>query len=135
MLRPGRGPRRCRGFKGPPPLVRLLAWDCEHLATRALHSDTRPESGATTQRENEVQGRFFLDPVARQCVVILERLAGEDEALLVGRDTLLGGDLSLNDRNGVRFCDVECDSPAGQCLDKDLHVWCFPGLRSARVLR
>ncbi len=73
-----RGPRRCCGFKDLPPLLRLLTWDCEHLATRALrmHIDTRPQSGATAQGENEVQGRFFLDPVVRQCVAILERLAG-----------------------------------------------------------
>ncbi len=42
-----------------------------------------------------MQSRLFLDVVVAQGAAILELLAGENETLLVGRDTLLVLDLGL----------------------------------------
>merc|ERR1712146_524642 len=41
---------------------------------------------AAAEAEHEVEGRLLLDVVVRQGAAILELLAGEDQALLVGRD-------------------------------------------------
>ena len=41
----------------------------------------------TTQAENKVEGRLLLDVVIGKGATILKLLAGEDETLLVGRDT------------------------------------------------
>jgi hypothetical protein len=54
-----------------------------------------------TEAENEVKGGFLLDVVVRQGAAILELLAGEDQALLVRRDTLLVLDLGLHVVDGV----------------------------------
>lgn len=45
--------------------------------------------GATTKAQDKVQRRLLLDVVVRQRAAVLELLAGEDQTLLVGRDTLL----------------------------------------------
>jgi hypothetical protein len=37
--------------------------------------------------EDEVESRLLLDVVVRKSAAVLELLAGEDKALLVGRDT------------------------------------------------
>ena len=43
--------------------------------------------GTTTQTEHQVKGRLLLDVVVAQSATILKLLAGEDETLLVRRDT------------------------------------------------
>ena len=52
-------------------------------------------------------------------------LAGEDEALLIGRDALLVLDLGLDVVDGVGGLDVEGDGLARQGLDENLHGWRF----------
>jgi len=69
-----------------------------------------------------VEGRFLLDVVIRESTAILELLAGEDEALLIGRDSLLVLDLSLHVVDGVRWLDLKGDRLAGEGLDEDLHT-------------
>ena len=88
-----------------------------------------------------MKGRLLLDVVVAQGAAILELLAGEDQALLVGRDAasidrqstfpsprrhrcspLLVLDLGLDVVNGVRGLDLEGDGLAGEGLDKDLHA-------------
>jgi hypothetical protein len=54
-----------------------------------------------TEAENEVKGGFLLDVVVRQGAAILELLAGEDQALLVRRNTLLILNLGLDIVDGV----------------------------------
>ena len=44
---------------------------------------------ASSQTQNEVQGRFLLNVVIGERATIFELLAGEDKALLVGRDAFL----------------------------------------------
>lgn len=43
----------------------------------------------TTQTKHEVKGRLLLDVVIRKSAAVLELLAGEDQALLVRRNTFL----------------------------------------------
>lgn len=45
--------------------------------------------GTTTEAEHEVEGGLLLDVVVREGAAVFELLAGEDQALLVGGDTLL----------------------------------------------
>ncbi len=44
---------------------------------------------AAAQPQYQVQGGFLLDVVVREGAAVFELLAGEDQALLVGRDALL----------------------------------------------
>ena len=63
----------------------------------------------TTQTEHEVESRLLLDVVVRERAAVLELLAGEDEALLVGGDALLVLDLGLDVVDGVRGLHLKGD--------------------------
>ena len=65
---------------------------------------------------------LLLDVVVRKSAAILELLAGEDEALLVGRDALLVLDLSLDILTGVGWLTINGAGLAGQSRDEDLHT-------------
>jgi len=64
---------------------------------------------------------LLLDVVVREGVAVLELLAREDQALLVGRDARFVLDLSLDVVDRVRRLELEGDRLAGDRLDKDLH--------------
>jgi len=76
---------------------------------------------ATAQPQHEVQRRLLLDVVVGEGAAILELLAGEDEALLVGRDALLVLDLGLDVVDRVRRLNLEGDRLTRESLHKDLH--------------
>ena len=59
-----------------------------------------------------MQRGLLLDVVVRERAAVLELLAGEDEALLVGGDALLVLDLGLDVVNRVRRLDLERDGLA-----------------------
>ena len=42
----------------------------------------------TTETQHQVEGRLLLDVVVAEGAAVLELLAGEDQALLVGWDTV-----------------------------------------------
>ena len=68
-----------------------------------------------------MQRRLLLDVVVAERAVVLELLAGNDEALLVGRDALLVLDLGLDAVNQVGQMHVaKRNRLAIQRLDKDL---------------
>ena len=77
--------------------------------------------GTTAQAEHEVQGGLLLDVVVGKSAAVLELLAGEDQALLVGRDALLVLDLGFDIVDGVARLHLEGDSLAREGLDEDLH--------------
>ena len=56
---------------------------------------------AAAKAEHQVQGGLLLDVVISKGAAILELLAREDEALLVGRDALLVLNLRLDHVDGV----------------------------------
>jgi len=65
--------------------------------------------------------RLFLDIKICESSAILKLLAGEDEALLVGRDAFFVLDLCLYILNSVAGLNLECDRLSSQGLDEDLH--------------
>ena len=64
-----------------------------------------------------MEGRLLLDVVIGESAAILKLLAGENQALLVRRDTLLVLDLALDVVDGVRGLDLKGDGLAGDCDD------------------
>jgi len=68
-----------------------------------------------------MKGRLLLDVVVGEGTAILELLAGEDQALLVGGDSLLVLDLGLDIVDGVAGLYLEGNSLAREGLHKDLH--------------
>jgi len=63
----------------------------------------------------------LLNVVVRESAAILELLAGEDQALLVGGNALLVLDLGLDIVDGVRGLDLEGDGLTRKGLHEDLH--------------
>ena len=98
--------------------VRGLNVQSDGLAGEGLHEDLH----ATTESEDQVEGRLLLDVVVRKSATILELLASEDESLLVRRNTFLVLNLSLDVLNSVRGLNVEGDGLTGEGLDEDLHT-------------
>jgi len=90
----------------------------DRLASQGLDEDLH----TTTETEHQVEGRLLLDVVVRESAAVLKLLAGEDEALLIGGDTLLVLNLRLDVVDGVGRLDVEGDRLAGQGLNIDLLV-------------
>ena len=68
---------------------------------------------AAAETEHEVEGGLLLDVVVREGAAILELLAREDQALLVGGDALLVLDLGLDVVDGVGRLNLEGDGLAG----------------------
>ena len=68
-----------------------------------------------------MEGGLLLNIVVREGATVLKLFAGEDQALLVGRDTFLVLDLGLDIVNGIRGLDFEGDGLSSQGLDEDLH--------------
>lgn len=64
----------------------------------------------------------FLNVVVAQSSAILKLLAGEDESLLIGRDSLLILNLGLHILDGVGRLDLEGDGLAREGLHEDLHL-------------
>ena len=98
--------------------VRGLNVQGDGLAGEGLHEDLH----ATTESEDQVEGGLLLDVVVRKSATILELLASEDESLLIGRNTFLVLDLSLDVFDGVRRLNIESDGLAGESLNEDLHA-------------
>ena len=69
-----------------------------------------------------MEPRLLLDVVVGEGAAVLELLASEDEALLIGRDALLVLDLGLNVVDGVGGLDLEGDGLAREGLNEDLHL-------------
>ena len=69
-----------------------------------------------------MEGALFLNVVIGKCTPVFELLASEDQALLVGWDTLLVLNLRLHVVDGVGRLDFERDRLASESLDEDLHA-------------
>merc|ERR1712122_263236 len=68
-----------------------------------------------------MKSRFFLNVVVRQRTAIFELFTGENQTLLIRRDSFFVLDFGLHVLDGVRRLDLKGDGFAGQGLDKDLH--------------
>lgn len=83
---------------------------------------------AAAQTQHEVDGGLLLDVVVAERAPVVELLAREDEALLVGRDALLVLDLGLDHVDGVGGLDLERDGLSRERLDEDLHRCALVGV-------
>jgi len=97
--------------------VRRLDVKSDGLASESLDEDLH----TTSESEDEMESRLLLDVVVGESSSILELLSGENETLLIGRDTFLVLDLGLNVFDGVRRLDIEGNGLSSQSLDEDLH--------------
>jgi len=77
--------------------------------------------GATAQAEHEVKCALLLDVVVREQLVVLELLSCENQALLVGRDTLLVLNLRFQALDRVRRLGIERDGFTSKSFDENLH--------------
>ena len=68
-----------------------------------------------------MQGALLLDVVVAEGAAILQLLSGEDQALLIRRNSLLVLDLLLDIINCVRWLDIKGDCLSSESLDEDLH--------------
>ena len=68
------------------------------MTRRTLDEDLHSSS----QSKNEMKSRLLLNVVVGEGSTVLELLSGEDESLLVGRNSLLVLDLSLDVFDRVR---------------------------------
>ena len=75
-----------------------------------------------TKAKHEVKSGLLLDVVVRESAAVLELLAGEDEALLIRRDSFLVLDLLLDVVDAVGGLHPELDGLARNGLArKSLH--------------
>jgi len=91
------------------------------LASEGLDEDLH----ATAETEDEMESGLLLDVVVGEGSAVFELLAGEDESLLVRRDTFLVLNLGLDVIDGVGGLDLEGDGLAGEGLHEDLHDCSF----------
>merc|ERR1711913_246827 len=98
--------------------VRWLDIKSDGFTSESLDEDLH----TTSESEDEMEGRFLLDVVVGESSSILELLSSEDESLLIGWNSFLVLDLSLNVLNGVRWLDIEGDGLSSESLDEDLHT-------------
>ena len=68
-----------------------------------------------------MKGRLLLNVVVGKGPTIFELLPGEDETLLIRRNTLLVLDLGLDIVDSVRGFHLESDCLASKGLNKNLH--------------
>jgi len=69
-----------------------------------------------------VESRLLLDVVVAESAAVLELLAGEDKALLIGGNSFLVLNLGFNIIDGIGWLDLKGDGLAGEGLDEDLHT-------------
>ncbi len=84
--------------------------------------DENLHAGTTTQTQHQVKRGLLLDVVVRERAVVLELLAGKDEALLVWRNAFLVLDLGFHVCNGIGRLHIERDGFARKGLDENLHT-------------
>jgi len=68
-----------------------------------------------------MEGRFLLDVVVREGSAIFELFSGEDQSLLLWRDSFLVLNLRLDVRDRVIWLDVQGDRLPREGLDENLH--------------
>merc|ERR1711972_56387 len=98
--------------------VRWFDIEGNGLSSQGLNEDLH----TTSESQDQMESGFLLDVVVSQSSSIFKLLTSEDKSLLIGWDTFLVLDLSLNVLNGVRWFDIEGDGLSSQGLNEDLHT-------------
>merc|ERR1739848_120153 len=97
------------------------------MRKRSVHGAwIRPQQASisqssTTQTQNQMERRLFLDIVIGQCASVLQLLPCEDQPLLVWRDAFFVLNFSFDVVNGVRCFDIKSNGLPSERLHKDLH--------------
>merc|ERR1712223_798336 len=98
------------------------------VASLDLQGDGLPCQGldkdlhTSSQPEDQMESRLFLDVIIGQRPAVLKLLASEDQPLLIRGDSFLILNLSLNILNTVAGFNLQGDGLAGQGLHEDLHA-------------
>ena len=92
----------------------LIVLTSKHHQGRLNNTSSKPQ--------HKMKCRFFLDVVVSQSTAIFELLSGEDQSLLIRRDSFFVLDLGLDIVDGVAALDLESDGLAGQGFHEDLHT-------------
>ncbi|KAL8136444.1 hypothetical protein V2J09_002445 [Rumex salicifolius] len=106
--------------------VRAFNLQGDSLASQGLNKDLHP----TTQAKHKMKGGLLLNGSS-----ILKLLSGEDEPLLVRRDSFLVLDLSLDIINGVRALNFQGDRLPSEGLHEDLHATTEPEDQGSSVFK
>jgi hypothetical protein len=78
----------------------------------------------TSESEDQVKGGLLLDVVVGQSSSVFELFTGEDQSLLIWRDTFFVLDLGFDILDGIRWFDLEGDGLTGEGFDENLHgLW------------
>ena len=114
----------------------VFDWVCWfNIEGDGLTSESLDEDLHTTSKsEDKMESWFFLDVVVGEGSSIFELLSGEDESLLIWRNTFLILDLSLDVLNSVCWLDIKGDGLTGQGLDENLHYFLSINNMSLREL-
>ena len=67
-----------------------------------------------------MEGGLLLNVVVRKSAAVLKLLSGENQSLLIRRDSFLVLDLSLDVVDGVRWLNIEGDGLTSEGLDENL---------------
>jgi hypothetical protein len=111
-----------------------VALAADHLVAVVLRCESlqRRLNDTTTETEHQVQGGLLLDVVVGESAAVLKLLAGEDQALLIRRDSLLVLNLGLHIVDRVRGLDLKGDGLARQGLHETGFgwsvYWCFEAI-------
>ena len=92
--------------------------ESDGLTSESLDEDLH----TTSESEDKMKSGFLLDVVIGKGSSVFELFTGEDESLLVRRDTFFVLDLGLDVFDGVSWLDIEGDGLSSKGLDEDLHT-------------
>jgi hypothetical protein len=93
--------------------IRGFDFESDGLAGESLDEDLH----TATKTENKMKSRLLLDVVIGKSSAVLKLLAGEDQTLLIRRNSLLVLDLGLNIVDGIGGLDLESDGLASDYED------------------
>jgi len=97
--------------------VRLFDIEGDGLSCEGLHENLH----STSESEDQMKGRLFLNIVILESSAIFELFTSEDESLLIWGNTFFVLDLGLNIFDGVRLFDVESNGLSSEGLHENLH--------------
>merc|ERR1719419_374086 len=83
-----------------------------------LHKDLH----TSTESQDQMEGRFFLDVVVTQCATIFKLLTSKDKTLLVWWNSFLILNLSFEIDDGIAWFHFKSDGLSSEGLHEDLHT-------------
>jgi len=98
-----------------------LDFERDRLTRKGLHEDLH----TAAESQHQMKGGLLLDVVVGEGTSVFELLAGEDQALLVGRDAFLVLNLRFYVFDCIGAFYFQCNCLACECLDEDLHCCLF----------